>query len=185
MCGFPGSNAVDLLEVFELARYGDAESFARHKSISNRRLLWHGTNVACAAAIVSSGLRVMGSGGRVGTGIYLADEAGKSGHYVRTTQDGVGVMFLAEAALGKQFHVCKETPEIHRLCKAPAGFDSVKAVGKSCPDPSGDVVLKLEGNDVMFATGTPVQVKADKESSYSQNEFLVYDPSQVLLRYLV
>ena len=33
MCGFLGSNTVDLLEVFELARYGDAESFARHNII--------------------------------------------------------------------------------------------------------------------------------------------------------
>ncbi len=80
MCGFAGSNTVDLLEVFEVARYGDAKSFARHNSIMERRLLWHGTNVACAGDIVSSGLRVMGAGGRVGTGIYLADEAGKSGH---------------------------------------------------------------------------------------------------------
>jgi hypothetical protein len=94
-------------------------------------------------------------------------------------------MFWAEAALGKQFQVFKETLEVRRFCKAPAGFDSVKAVGKNSPDPSGDVVLKIEGHDVKFATGEPVQVKTDKELSFSQNEFLVYDPTQVRLRFLV
>ena len=73
--------------------------------------------------------------------LYLADEAGKSGHYVRTSQDGTGVMFLAEAALGKMFEVTKETRDVHSLRAAPAGFNSVKAVGRSCPDPSVNVCL--------------------------------------------
>ena len=29
--------------------------------------------------------------------------------------------------------------------QAPAGYDSVKAVGRSCPDPLGDVMLNLDG----------------------------------------
>ena len=40
--------------------------------VGNRKLLWHGTNVAVVAAILKSGLRIMPhSGGRVGKGIYL------------------------------------------------------------------------------------------------------------------
>jgi len=38
---------------------------------------------------------------------------------------------------------------------------------------------------VLLATGKSVRVREDTESSYSQNEFLVYDQSQVQLRYLV
>jgi hypothetical protein len=79
MCGFPGNEVVELLEVFELTRNGETEAFSKHKDKKVRQLLWHGTNIATAAAIVSSGLRIMGSGGRVGKGLYLADEAGKSG----------------------------------------------------------------------------------------------------------
>ena len=56
--------------------------FGKHDGITNRRLLWHGTNVAVVAAILKSGLRIMPhSGGRVGKGIYLASENSKSAGY--------------------------------------------------------------------------------------------------------
>jgi len=117
MCGFAGNSRVQLLDVYELDREGEATSFSKHADKQGRRLLWHGkeertvyltreigrerekerererergsawlpaaltrcphvvpceiggvlllmagTNVATAAAIVSSGLRIMGSG---------------------------------------------------------------------------------------------------------------------------
>ena len=56
--------------------------FAAHDAITNRKLLWHGTNVAVVAAIMKSGLRIMPhSGGRVGKGIYFASENSKSAGY--------------------------------------------------------------------------------------------------------
>lgn len=55
------------------------DRFKPYSSYSNRKLLWHGTGVAVAAAILKDGLRIMPhSGGRVGKGIYFASEAGKS-----------------------------------------------------------------------------------------------------------
>ena len=56
--------------------------FLVHDDLENRKLLWHGTNVAVVAAILKSGLRIMPhSGGRVGRGIYFASENGKSAGY--------------------------------------------------------------------------------------------------------
>jgi len=56
--------------------------FAANDSLSNRKLLWHGTGVAVVAAILKSGLRIMPhSGGRVGRGIYFASENSKSAGY--------------------------------------------------------------------------------------------------------
>ena len=56
--------------------------FAEHDNIDNRRLLWHGTNIAVVAAILKDGLRIMPhSGGRVGRGIYFASEHSKSAGY--------------------------------------------------------------------------------------------------------
>jgi len=50
--------------------------------LENRKLLWHGTNVAVVVAILKSGLRIMPhSGGRVGRGIYFASENSKSAGY--------------------------------------------------------------------------------------------------------
>lgn len=58
------------------------ERFQVHSELGNRRLLWHGTNVAVVAAILTSGLRIMPhSGGRVGKGIYFASENSKSAGY--------------------------------------------------------------------------------------------------------
>lgn len=58
------------------------DRFKAHSKLNNRRLLWHGTNVAVVAAILTSGLRIMPhSGGRVGKGIYFASENSKSAGY--------------------------------------------------------------------------------------------------------
>ncbi len=68
----------------QVRRKGEAERFAAHAGLANRRLLWHGTNVAVVAAVLKTGLRIMPhSGGRVGKGIYLASEHSKSAAYVR------------------------------------------------------------------------------------------------------
>src|SRR5262249_60101545 len=90
-----------LIDAFRVDRRGERERFAAHGDIVERRLLWHGTNVAVGAAILGSGLRIMPhAGGRVGKGIYLASENGKSLGYVGWN-DKTGGMVLAEGALGK------------------------------------------------------------------------------------
>jgi poly [ADP-ribose] polymerase len=96
----------DVLEVFELDREGENSRFRAHDADANRRLLWHGTDIATVAAISASGLRIMPSaGGRVGAGIYMATECGKSGYYVRPAADGTGIMFLGETSLGAEHHI--------------------------------------------------------------------------------
>ncbi len=68
------------ISVFCFCLQGDKFKF--HDAISNRRLLWHGTNVAVVAAILKSGLRIMPhSGGRVGKGIYFFSECSKCADY--------------------------------------------------------------------------------------------------------
>lgn len=75
----------DLQHVWKVDREGEGDRFQAHSKLSNRRLLWHGTNVAVVAAILTSGLRIMPhSGGRVGKGIYFASENSKSAGYGET-----------------------------------------------------------------------------------------------------
>ena len=70
------------------------ERFDAHNDITNRRLLWHGTNVAVVVAILKSGLRIMPhSGGRVGRGIYFASENGKSSCYGMLLIDGWAMFY--------------------------------------------------------------------------------------------
>ncbi len=86
--------------------------------------------MAVCAAILKEGLRIMPhSGGRVGRGLYFASENAKSAGYVRPV-DRVAVMFLNEVALGKEKTI---TADDSSLTKAPAGFDSIVARGRTEP----------------------------------------------------
>ncbi|XP_065660211.1 protein mono-ADP-ribosyltransferase PARP3 isoform X2 [Hydra vulgaris] len=173
---------IKLLDVWEVDRMGEDERFSAHNDIKNRKLLWHGTNVAVVVAILKSGLRIMPhSGGRVGRGIYFASEHAKSAGYVGTARDGTGIMFLNEVAIGKQ-HII--TQDDSSLKAPPKGYDSVLAKGRQEPDPSMDTSLIINGNTVTVPQGKPVETDA-RSSSFHQSEYLVYKESQNRIRYLL
>lgn len=172
-----------ILNVWRVDREGEEERLSSHEDIDNRRLLWHGTNVAVVAAILKSGLRIMPhSGGRVGRGIYFASENSKSAGYVGCTSSGLGIMFLNEVALGKEHHITKDDPS---LKTAPKGYDSVVARGLTEPDPSSDCELILDGRKISVPQGKPITVSKYKNSHFSQSEYLVYKESQARMRYLL
>ncbi|MDO9020385.1 MAG: WGR domain-containing protein [Deltaproteobacteria bacterium] len=171
-----------LVDVFRLNRHGEADRFKAHDPIAERKLLWHGTNVAVVAAILGSGLRIMPhSGGRVGKGIYLASENGKSVNYVGWAGT-TGVMFLAEAALGKEHSILKDDSS---LKEAPKGFDCIVARGHTEPDPQHDITITIDGKKVIVPQGKPIKVPAHSKSSFTQSEYLLYKESQVRLRYVL
>ncbi|XP_064523820.1 protein mono-ADP-ribosyltransferase PARP3 isoform X6 [Pseudopipra pipra] len=172
-----------ILNIWQVARAGEDERFKAHNLLEHRRLLWHGTNVAVVAAILKSGLRIMPhSGGRVGKGIYFASENSKSACYVGCTSKNVGIMFLAEVALGKPYRITRDDPS---LCQPPAGYDSVLACGQTEPDPAQDEEVLLDGKKVLVCQGKPIPMPAYKKSSFRQSEYLIYQESQCRIRYLV
>ncbi|XP_056194209.1 protein mono-ADP-ribosyltransferase PARP3 isoform X2 [Falco biarmicus] len=172
-----------ILNIWQVARDGEDERFKAHDLLENRRLLWHGTNVAVIAAILKSGLRIMPhSGGRVGRGIYFASENSKSACYVGCTSKKVGIMFLTEVALGKPYRITCDDPT---LCQPPTGYDSVLACGQTEPDPAQDQEVLLDGRKVLVCQGKPIPMPAYKNSSFSQSEYLIYQESQCRIRYLV
>ena len=92
------------------------DRFNAHKNINERKLLWHGTNVAVVAAILKSGLRIMPhSGGRVGRGIYFASENSKSAGY---GESSVNITSLNFRPLTDHDHL----PEIVEMCKLRVSF---------------------------------------------------------------
>jgi poly [ADP-ribose] polymerase len=189
-----GSRKCQVEEAFEVVRPGDAFGASTAK-LGNRKLLWHGTNVAVVAAILKSGLRIMPhSGGRVGSGIYLASENGKSAGYT-TAQGHTGVMFLCEAALGNQRFVTKDG-EVRWNDKDPVSAfkaNSVLAVGNTEPDAAADMTVKFDGKDVVVPQGAvkPNPLAAEKcdkgtsSSSFSQSEYLIYNEAQCTIRYVL
>ncbi|XP_061075682.1 protein mono-ADP-ribosyltransferase PARP3 [Conger conger] len=171
-----------IIDVWEVNRDKEAERFTEHEELGNRRLLWHGTNVAVVAAILKSGLRIMPhSGGRVGKGIYFASENCKSAGYV-STSNRTGVMFLNEVALGKEHTITKDDSSLR---KAPKGCDSVVARGKMEPDPSKDITITLDGKEITVPQGAAIQQSQYEESYFHNSEYLVYKESQCRIRYLL
>ena len=179
-------NGPKIRHVFTVNRHEEDKRFAAHDHITNRKLCWHGTNVAVVAAILNSGLRIMPhSGGRVGKGIYLASEHGKSAGYVGTANfkgKSTAVMFLAEAALGNEHSITRDDSSLK--C-APKGFDSIVARGQTEPDPKLDTVLKFDGKDVVVPQGKPIRMSQYANSSFSQSEYLLYQESQHRIRYAI
>ena len=170
-----------LLNLFSLDRKTEGKRYSEHDDLDNRKLLWHGTNVAVVAAICKTGMRIMPhSGGRVGKGIYLASENGKSINYMGWASGGVGVMFLAEAVLGKEHSITRDDSS---LKAAPKGYHSIVARGQKEPDPNDDITHEFEGREVVIPQGKPIPMKQYARSSFDQSEYLVYKESQVRIRY--
>jgi len=193
LSGFRAQATPIVTEVFEMQRHAELERFesGHFTGKGNVKLLWHGTNIAAGAAIVNGGVRIMpGAGGRLGRGLYFANEAGKSGHYVVKAPDGSALMFLAEVALGESHKITQDSREAQtlRAGRLPDQCDSTRAHGRSGPPPSGDVAMDLGGGRVAtLATGKPeVRTEAEAQSSsFTNDEFVIYHEEQVRLRYCV
>lgn len=184
-----GYRKCTVVDVFRVDDAADAARFETHADMDNRKLLWHGTNVAVVAAILQSGLKIMPhSGGRVGSGVYLASENGKSAGYC-TAQGHDGVMFLCEAALGDQKHITQDGV-IGWNDKDPlkgTKYNSCLAVGQTEPNPKDDKTVNFDGRPVTVPQGKVVANPelAGGTSSFSQSEYLVYDAAQVRIRYVI
>ncbi|XP_077581623.1 protein mono-ADP-ribosyltransferase PARP3 isoform X2 [Stigmatopora nigra] len=177
-----GSQKPKIVNIWEVNRQNEGERFGENDALENRRLLWHGTNIAVVAAILKSGLRIMPhSGGRVGRGIYFASENYKSACYVRTSKN-TGVMFLSEVALGREHTITKDNSS---LKKAPDNFDSVVARGQVEPDPSKDIFITLDDKKIAVPQGKPIKQSQYSKSHFQNSEYLIYKESQCRLRYLL
>jgi poly [ADP-ribose] polymerase len=176
------SSSSKLLDVWSVDREGESKRHKGFSELDNRRLLWHGTNIAVAAPIITSGLRIMPhSGGRVGSGIYLASMQEKSAQYTSAYGAKFACMFLCEGALGKSHTVTSDGYHASSLKKAPSGFDSVHAVGSITP--KSWTATKLDGKSVQVPNTKAHD--SGVSSSFYHDEFLVYDEAQVRLRYIV
>jgi poly [ADP-ribose] polymerase len=176
-----GSGA-QLLNIWSADRNGESNRFTKFDKVENRCLLWHGTNIAVVAPIITSGLRIMPhSGGRVGAGIYLAGLQEKSAQYTSSYGAKFACMFLCEAPLGRQHVVDQDGHHASSLKTAPPGFDSVHAVGVM--QHHQWTTINIDDKDVKVPQGKAGRTST--ASSFHHDEFLVYDESQVRLRYIL
>uniref|UniRef100_A0A674IU33 Poly [ADP-ribose] polymerase n=1 Tax=Terrapene triunguis TaxID=2587831 RepID=A0A674IU33_9SAUR len=175
--------SMELLEAFTLRRAGESPFRA---SLPNRTLLWHGSRLGNWVGILSQGLRVAPpeapvTGYMFGKGIYFADMSSKSANYCfASRQRDVGLLLLCEVALGE----CQELLEANAEAgKLPPGKHSTKGLGKLAPAPTNSIML----DGAAVPLGPPMETDVTNPHGYTlnYNEFVVYDPGQVRMRYLL
>ncbi|XP_051832935.1 poly [ADP-ribose] polymerase 2 isoform X2 [Antechinus flavipes] len=173
-----------LLEVFEVEKEGENEAF--RKDLPNRMLLWHGSRLGNWMGILSHGLRIAPpeapvTGYMFGKGIYFADMSSKSANYCFPSRlKNIGLLLLSEVALGDCNELLEANPEAAGLLQ---GKHSTKGMGKMAPNPSQFVTLN--GTTVPLGPASNTGILNPQGYTLNYNEFIVYDPSQVRMRYLL
>jgi len=180
------NSTVRIKHIFKLARAGEEERFEPYLKLPahERLLLWHGSAVANYAGILSQGLRVAPpeapvTGYMFGKGIYFADMFSKSYGYCAEYGAGLSamnLMLLSEVVVGKM----NELKQPEYMEKPPAGKDSTKGCGSNVPNPKKAVVT-AEG----YTIPAGETLTSTDSGHLFYNEFIVYNSSQVKLRYLV
>jgi len=174
-------------EVFDLDRQGEADRFvdSGFNNLHNRRLLWHGSRLTNYVGILSQGLRIAppeapATGYMFDKGAYFADCVSKSANYCFTNyQNNTGLMLLCEVALG-DMHELLQSDYNAKANSQKASKHSTKGCGRSYPDEAQDVIIE---NNLRVQAG---KLKSDTTNgSLQYNEYIVYDVSQVKMRYLL
>ncbi|KAL3678725.1 hypothetical protein R1sor_021681 [Riccia sorocarpa] len=175
---------LEVEDVFAVDREGEFEKYEPNKKkLENRMLLWHGSRTTNYVGILSQGLRIAPpeapiTGYMFGKGLYFADLVSKSAQYCYTTKKSpIGLMLLCEVALGKM----KEFKGAQYMEKPMNGSNSTKGVGKTSPLQSE---FQKWDDDVTVPCGKPAP-SGVADTSLLYNEYIVYDTSQVQLRFLL
>ncbi|XP_053115010.1 poly [ADP-ribose] polymerase 2 isoform X2 [Hemicordylus capensis] len=175
-----------LMEAFVLNKENSGPDLAFRSDLPNRMLLWHGSRLGNWAGILSQGLRVAPpeapvTGYMFGKGIYFADMSSKSANYCFTTREkDIGLLLLSEVALGESNELLQANPEAEKLL---ASKHSTKGLGKLAPSPANRATL--HGAIVPMGPAVETGVVNPQGYTLNYNEFIVYDPRQVRMKYLL
>lgn len=170
--------------IFAIERRGEAERISKWKHLKNKTLLWHGSSVHNFMGILSQGLRIApkASGGSVERGVFFADMFSVSYEYC---SDGhhYKLLLLCEVALGDIYETKQTEWDVEEISDP---YKSVKALGKEGPKLTKKVVLP---NGCTVPIGPIVNyykgISDDQHPDLHNSEYIVYDVSQIRIRYLV
>jgi len=162
----------------------------------NRKLLWHGSRTTNFGGILSQGLRIAPpeapvNGYMFDKGIYLADIVSKSANYCcATASENTGLLMLCEAQLGNPMFELTDSDYMAAEHCRNGGHISTKGVGITAPrawEDASAIHPQLKGVSMPKVTGKESSICADfnPPGAWLQyNEYIVYDVSQVKIRYL-
>ncbi|KAF6828954.1 hypothetical protein CPLU01_08184 [Colletotrichum plurivorum] len=181
-------------QIFRIERKGELDRFQNNKMTvsSDRRLLWHGSRVTNFGGILSQGLRIAppeapATGYMFGKGIYLADMSTKSANYCAAYHsNGEALLLLCEAELGDPIQKLTNASYHAGDTAKAGGMLSTWGQGRTGPSKwmdAGSVHPSLQGIKMPDTTVRPGDTQVSG-ASLMYNEYIVYDISQVRLRYL-
>jgi len=184
-------------DIFRIERKGEKDRFAKSPyatiKTSDRRLLWHGSRSTNYGGILSQGLRIAPpeapvTGYMFGKGVYLADVSTKSANYCCSfSSAGTGLLLLCEAELGAPPLKLSNADSSAGENAKNQGCISTWGVGTTAPrgwKDAGCVHADLKGVKMPEVSTEPGAT--NEPNAYLQyNEYIVYDVSQVRLRYLL
>lgn len=180
---------LNVKQIYKLNRNGEEEKFRKHDCLRNHTLLWHGSRLSNWVGILSQGLRIAPpeaphSGYKFGKGVYHANMASMSAEYCFPESfDNQLLLLVSEVALGEQY--IQETPKY--LTKEDInifGKHSVLALGQYSLDSSGDTYESGSSTSAVVPLGKETHT-GYHECPQDHPEFVVYDTTQVKMRYLL
>lgn len=172
---------LNILDIYKIDKPKEAQAYRKWDGLHNKQLLWHGTRMANAVGILSTGLRINPAGvpttGKMfGNGLYFANSSTKSAGYMGMYGKGQGILFLCEVALGNMY----ERLQAENVTRLPDGKHSTKGLGNWQPDTESHVEI----GDVTIPIGKLMQ-RSTTGKALQYDEFIVYDSSQIKMRYAV
>lgn len=172
--------------IFSLVKESENKNF--DNSIGNNTLLFHGSRLTNMAGILSKGLQVPASetamtGMVFGKGIYFTDVFSKAVLQCQFhLSNGVCYVVVSEVALGASNEMFSPDSGASSL---PFGTKSTKGCGRIAPEGEGKLV-SIDGSTKKVKVPEGKLVETEHRTSLLQfNEFVVYDNSQVRMRYLI
>ncbi|CAF4352319.1 unnamed protein product, partial [Rotaria sp. Silwood2] len=184
------ASTINVEQIFKIARPNDDERLFQ-QNLENHYLLWHGTNICNLISILTRGLLVgplcaTATGSLFGKGIYTADAFAKRlGYCSGVRQDGGErcFMLLCEVALGNSQEVGNHDVDLNHPLDVKI-HQSRKANGRKIPDPRYTVCRQY---GVQIPLGQLINCTDPKHGYHrcDYNEYIVFDESQIALRYLV
>eukprot|EP00826_Nyctotherus_ovalis_P047843 TRINITY_DN556_c0_g3_i1.p1 TRINITY_DN556_c0_g3~~TRINITY_DN556_c0_g3_i1.p1 ORF type:complete len:187 (+),score=27.54 TRINITY_DN556_c0_g3_i1:189-749(+) len=176
--------------MYSLHKSSEDMHFFPFLNFPNKRLLWHGSRTVSLPRILEQSLKVPSpevpsARYLFGKGIYFHDISSKAANACRPSKENPTViLLLCEVALGNM----QKAYEAKAFKRPPMGYHSVKGVGKLCPDPSYCTTCEeLSSKNAKIDTG---KIRENEElgnlsTELQYNEYVIYDYSQVRLRYLI
>ncbi|KAF5309111.1 hypothetical protein D9619_012829 [Psilocybe cf. subviscida] len=188
---------VKVQNIYKVERAGETEAWkkAGYDALpdGDRMLLWHGSRTTNFAGILKQGLRIAPpeapvSGYMFGKGVYFADMMSKSANYCYAhLSNNTGLLLLCEVAAKPFYELKGSAYDADQQCKKAQKL-ATKGIGRTAPTEWKDAGRALNnpelvGCDMPAGPGKDLNLGHDVYLQY--NEYIVYDPSQIRLKYLL